>query len=164
MFYKMSVDAEVMEEAIPIKVKVKGVYIANSQSNSPAPVVLLEDENARIVPIFVGLSEAISIYHALSGELSPRPMTHDLFISVLESLGASIINVLIDDLDGGIYYARLTIKGNSNQSEIDARPSDCLALALRAKAPIEVQEKVAVDAAISKSDMEKLTSIDNYLQ
>jgi uncharacterized protein len=161
----MSAQDETMDvDVAPVPVRVKGVYIAESQGNSPAPVVLLEDEKARLVPIFVGLSEAISIYHALSGELSPRPMTHDLFISVLESLGASITNVLIDDLDGGIYYARLTIKGNSNQSEIDARPSDCLALALRAKAPIEVQEKVVSETGISKTDMEKLTSIENFLQ
>ena len=148
----------------PVPVRVKGVYIAESEGNNPAPVVLLEDEMGRIVPIFVGLSEAISIHHALSGELAPRPMTHDLFISVLECLSASIINVLIDDLDGGIYYARLTVKDSSRQNEIDARPSDCLALALRAKAPIEVQERVVVDASISKSDAEKLTSIENYLQ
>jgi len=148
----------------PVPVRVKGVYIAESEGNNPAPVVLLEDEMGRIVPIFVGLSEAISIHHALSGELAPRPMTHDLFISVLECLSASIINVLIDDLDGGIYYARLTVKDSSRQNEIDARPSDCLALALRAKAPIEVQERVVVDASISKSDAENLTSIENYLQ
>jgi uncharacterized protein len=161
----MNAQDETMDvEVAPVPVRVKGVYIAESQGNSPAPVVLLEDEKARLVPIFVGLSEAISIYHALSGELSPRPMTHDLFISVLENLGASITNVLIDDLDGGIYYARLTIKGNSNESEIDARPSDCLALALRAKAPIEVQEKVVSETGISKTDMEKLTSIENFLQ
>ena len=91
-------------------------------------------------------------------------MTHDLFISVLEGLSASITNVLIDDLDGGIYYARLTVKADSRQSEIDARPSDCLALALRAKAPIEIQEKVMAEAGISKSDVEKLTSIENFLQ
>ena len=89
----------------PVPVRVKGVYIAESEGSNPAPVVLLEDERGRIVPIFVGLSEAISIHHALSGELAPRPMTHDLFISVLENLSASITNVLIDDLDGGIYYA-----------------------------------------------------------
>jgi len=148
----------------PVPVRVKGVYIAESEGSNPAPVVLLEDENARIVPIFVGLSEAISIHHALSGELAPRPMTHDLFISVLESLSASITNVLIDDLDGGIYYARLTIKSDSRQNEIDARPSDCLALALRAKAPIEVRERVVAVASISKSDAERLTSIDKYLQ
>jgi bifunctional DNase/RNase len=161
-FYKMSAEDNVMEAPVPVRVK--GVYIAESEGSSPAPVVLLEDEKARIVPIFVGLSEAISIHHAISGELSPRPMTHDLFISVLECLSASITNVLIDDLDGGIYYARLTIKNGSKQSEIDARPSDCLALALRSRAPIEVQEKVVSESSISRSDVEKLISIDNYLQ
>ncbi|MGA9098448.1 MAG: bifunctional nuclease family protein [Methanotrichaceae archaeon] len=158
----MSTQHEPME--MPVPVKVKGVYIAEATGSSPAPVVLLEDDKSRIVPIFVGLSEAISIHHALLGELSPRPMTHDLFISVLETLQASILKVLIDDLDGGIYYARLSIKNDSKESEIDARPSDCLALALRAKAPIEIQEKVIIESSISKSDMEKLMSIENFLQ
>ena len=158
----MNTEDDVMEAPVPVRVK--GVYIAESEGSSPAPVVLLEDERARIVPIFVGLSEAISIHHALSGELSPRPMTHDLFISVLECLSASITSVLIDDLDGGVYYARLTIKSDSKQSEIDARPSDCLALALRSHAPIEVQEKVVLESSISKSDVEKLSEIENYLQ
>ena len=158
----MSTQYEPME--MPVPVKVKGVYIAEATGSSPAPVVLLEDDKSRVVPIFVGLSEAISIYHALLGELSPRPMTHDLFISVLETLQASILKVLIDDLDGGIYYARLSIKNDSKESEIDARPSDCLALALRAKAPIEIQEKVILESSISKSDMEKLMSIENFLQ
>ncbi len=158
----MSIQYDPME--MPVPVKVKGVYIAESTGSSPAPVVLLEDDKSRIVPIFVGLSEAISIHHALLGELSPRPMTHDLFISVLEALKASILKVLIDDLDGGIYYARLSIKDDSKESEIDARPSDCLALALRAKAPIEIQEKVILESSISKSDMEKLMSIENFLQ
>ena len=158
----MSMEDEVM--AAPVPVRVKGVYIAESEGSAPVPVVLLEDELGRIVPIFVGLSEAVSIHHAISGELSPRPMTHDLFISVLECLSASITNVLIDDLDAGIYYARLTIKSESKQSEIDARPSDCLALALRSRSPIEVQEKVVLETSISKNDVEKLISIDKYLQ
>jgi len=158
----MCMDEDVIEAPVPVRVK--GVYIAESEGGSPSPVVLLEDERARIVPIFVGLSEAVSIHHALSGELAPRPMTHDLFISVLECLSASITNVLIDDLEEGIYYARLTIKSDGKQSEIDARPSDCLALALRSRAPIEVQEKVVRESSIGKSDVEKLIRIDNYLQ
>jgi bifunctional DNase/RNase len=158
----MSAEYEAME--VPVPVKVKGVYIAESSGSSPAPVVLLEDDQSRIIPIFVGLSEAISIHHALLGELSPRPMTHDLFISVLEALEASILKVLIDDLEGGIYYARLSIKNGSKESEIDARPSDCLALALRAKAPIEIQEKVILESSISKSDADKLLNIENFLQ
>jgi len=160
--YKMSMEDEVT--LAPVPVRVKGVYIAESEGSAPVPVVLLEDEMGRIVPIFVGLSEAVSIHHALSGELSPRPMTHDLFISVLECLSASITNVLIDDLDGGIYYARLTIKSDSKQSEIDARPSDCLALALRAKAPIHIQEKIISESSLKKSETENLMSIENFLQ
>jgi len=67
----MSEGSDAMEAPVPVRVK--GVYIAESEGSSPAPVVLLEDEKSRIVPIFVGLSEAISIHHALSGELSPDP-------------------------------------------------------------------------------------------
>lgn len=147
----------------PIPVKVKGVYVVETAGGTLAPVVLLEDETSRIVPIFVGLSEAISIHHALQGEVTPRPMTHDLFISTLDNLDAKITKVIIDDLDGGVYYARLSIKGDQKENEIDARPSDCLALALRAKAPINIQEKVVTEANIDKSDMENLKSIEDYL-
>ena len=72
--------------------------------------------------------------------------------------------MLIDDLDGGVYYARLSIKKDLEESDIDARPSDCLALALRAKAPIEVQEKVVCESTISKADIEKLIGLENFLQ
>jgi bifunctional DNase/RNase len=146
-----------------ISVKVKGVYIVESGGGSPAPVVFLEDEKTRIMPIFVGLSEAVSIHHALSGEVSPRPMTHDLFMSMLENLNAMITKVLIDDLDSGVYYARLAIKNGHGESELDARPSDCLALALRAKAPIQIREKIMVEAKIERSEIENLRSIEDYL-
>lgn len=161
-FYKMSVEHNIMEAPVPVKVR--GVYITEGTGGSPVPVVLLEDEESRIVPIFVGLSEAISIYYALVGEMTPRPMTHDLFINVLENLRATVMRVLIDDLEGGTYYARLSIKRESEENDIDARPSDCLALALRAKVPIEIQEKVIQESSISKSDMEKLVSLENFLQ
>jgi bifunctional DNase/RNase len=146
----------------PVLVRVKGVFIAESQGSS-APVVILEDDSSRMVPIFVGLSEAVSIHNALKGEISPRPMTHDLFISVLEALQATISRVLIDDLDGGIYYARLSIKSGSQESEIDARPSDCLALALRSSVPIQIQNRIIEESKIDKSQMEGLKDIESYL-
>lgn len=154
-----------MDEAMetPVSVKVKGVYIAEAMGGSPAPLVLLEDDQARIVPIFVGLSEAISIHQALTGETSARPMTHDLFVSAMESLNAAITNVLIDDLDGGIYYARLSLRSGERDCEIDARPSDCLALALRAKAPISIQERVVEESKIEKGDVENLRDLAEYL-
>ncbi len=151
------------EPSPPLKVKVKGVYAIHAGGDVVAPVVLLEDEALRIVPVFVGLSEAISIYQALSGSVSARPTTHDLFVSTLESLGARIAGVLIDDLDGGVYYARLSVSIDSVDREVDARPSDCMALALRSGAPITIQQKVVAESAMDKRDLENLRGIEDYL-
>ena len=146
-----------------IPVKVMGVYVVESGEGFAAPVVLLEDLSSRIVPIFVGLSEAISINQALSGEISPRPTTHDLFISTLESFNAKITHVLIDDLDEGIYYARLTVTLDSTRREIDARPSDCLALALRSGASVQMHENVISKSNVDKSALGDLKEIDQYI-
>ncbi len=151
------------EPSPPLKVKVKGVYAIQAGGDLLAPVVLLEDEASRIVPVFVGLSEAISIFQALSGAVSPRPTTHDLFVSTLESLDARIARVLIDDLDGGVYYARLSVSIDSVEREIDARPSDCLALALRSGAPITIQEKVVLESTMDRKDLDDLKGIENYI-
>jgi len=142
---------------------VMGVYVVESKEGFAAPVVLLEDESSRIVPIFVGLSEAISINQALSGNISPRPTTHDLFISTLESFNANITHILIDDLDEGIYYARLTVTLDSVKKEIDARPSDCLALALRSGATIQIYENVISVSCVDKSTLEDLKEISQYI-
>jgi bifunctional DNase/RNase len=151
------------DPSLPLKVKVKGVYALHAGGDMVAPVVLLEDEASRIVPVFVGLSEAISIHHALSGSVSPRPTTHDLFVSTLETLGARISGVLIDDLDGGVYYARLSVSINSVEREVDARPSDCMAIALRSGAPITIQEKVVLESSMERKDLDNLKGIENYL-
>jgi hypothetical protein len=147
----------------PLKVKVKGVYAIHASGDMVAPVVLLEDEASRIVPVFVGLSEAISIFQALSGQVSPRPTTHDLFVSTLDSLGARIAGVLIDDLDDGVYYARLSVSIDSVEREVDARPSDCMALALRSGAPITIQEKVVLESSMDRKNLDDLKGIENYL-
>jgi bifunctional DNase/RNase len=147
----------------PLKVKVKGVYAIQAGGDLVAPVVLLEDEASRIVPVFVGLSEAISIFQALSGAVSPRPTTHDLFVSTLESLGARITGVLIDDLDDGVYYARLSVSIDSVEREVDARPSDCMALALRSGASITIQEKVVLESSMDRKELDDLKGIENYL-
>ncbi|MGC9515600.1 bifunctional nuclease family protein [Methanocrinis sp.] len=151
------------EPSPPLKVKVKGVYAVHAGGDMVAPVVLLEDETSRIVPVFVGLSEAISIYQALSGTVSPRPTTHDLFVSTLDNLGASITGVLIDDLDGGVYYARLSVSIDSVEREVDARPSDCMALALRSGAPITIQERVVIESSMNGKDLDDLKGIENFL-
>lgn len=145
-----------------IPVTVKGVYVIEARYGL-TPLILLSDESDNILPIYVGVSEAMSIYAALQKEVAPRPMTHDLMISILEQLDTKIDYILIDDLDDGIYYARLIIQTNGLKKELDARPSDCIALALRANAPIKIRKKVLDDAAINKEDLKGIMTIDNYL-
>ncbi|MHC1566915.1 MAG: bifunctional nuclease family protein [Candidatus Syntropharchaeia archaeon] len=139
-----------------ISVKVKGVYMSNTPSG-PAPVVLLH-EGEKVIPIFVGIAEAISINAALHNQVFPRPMTHDLMVSMLDLLNVSIKEVLIDDLDEGIYYARLVLQYNESKKELDARPSDCLALALRTGAEIFVSEEVFEKAAVNQEEMKGITA------
>src|SRR4030042_1252971 len=98
------------------------------------------------VPIFIAPLEAQSILIGLGNVKMPRPLTHDLFITVLESLEASINRVEIISLKEGTFFAKLVLDASRSEIAIDARPSDCLALAARGKCPIYIDESV-VDAA-----------------
>src|SRR5450759_3542885 len=84
-----------------IAVEIKGIYMV-STTTGHAPVVLLTDDGHRFLPIYIGISEAISISAALNGEVPSRPMTHDLIMSILENFEASIVTVVIDDVDEGL--------------------------------------------------------------
>ncbi len=145
-----------------LPVTIKGVYLIE-KATGPVPLVLLEDDLKRIMPIYIGLSEAISINAAVNHEIPPRPMTHDLFISLLERTNSKIDDILIDELNEGVYYARLCVSMDGRQFELDARPSDCIAIALRCGAPIHVRESVLQEAAVSKEELEGILSLDNYL-
>ncbi len=107
------------------------------------PVVLLKDSEGKFtLPIWIGLLEASAIASELEGIEPPRPMTHDLLISVVKAMKGKIIKVVVIDLADNTYYARVYIEVDGEVLDIDARPSDSMALALRAKAPIFVEEKV----------------------
>lgn len=127
------------------KVKVTGVYSATS-----SPIVFLENEEKRVLPIYIGAAEAFSIQTALQKLPYPRPLTHDLLLSILEGLESKIKKVLIDDLDEGVFFARIVVKKDGSEYEFDARPSDSVALAVRANAPIYVSEKVMKIASVEK--------------
>ena len=144
------------------QVIIKGVYLLEKNSG-PVPLVLLEDEAKRIMPIYIGLSEAISINSAINHEVPPRPMTHDLFISLLEQTCSHIDDILIDELNEGIYYARLCVTMDGRHFEIDARPSDCIAIALRCSSPIHVRESIINEASINKEEIEGILPLDSYL-
>lgn len=146
---------------IILPVTVKGVYLMET-GGGPTPLVLIEDETRRTMPIYIGLPEAISINAALNHEIPPRPMTHDLFVSLLERTSSKIESILIDELNEGVYYARMAVSMDGKNFELDARPSDCMAIALRCNAPIQVREGVLSSAILNKDELEGIVPLDNY--
>ena len=107
------------------------------------------------VPIFIAPLEAQSILIGLGNVKMPRPLTHDLFLSVLESLEASINRVEIISLKEGTFFAKLVLDASGSEIALDARPSDCLALAVRVKCPIYIDESVVDEAGISVKMVEE---------
>jgi bifunctional DNase/RNase len=145
-----------------LRVNIKGVYLIE-KAPGPVPIVLLEDDMKRIMPIYIGLSEAISINSALNHEIPPRPMTHDLFVTLVERVGSRIESILIDELNEGVYYARISVSMDGKCFDIDARPSDSIAIALRCAAPIQIRESVLSEAVITKEELANVLPLDSYL-
>lgn len=107
------------------------------------------------VPIFIAPLEAQSILIGLGSVKMPRPLTHDLFITVLENLESSVNRVEITNLKEGTYFAKLILESGGAEIAVDARPSDCLALAVRVKCPIYIDEAVVDEAGISVKMVEE---------
>jgi len=128
-----------------VPVEVLGVF---EIENSDSPFVLLRDSEGRNIPIWVGPCEAVAIQTVLSGTIPSRPLTHDLALTLLERLGATLERVVIDDLSNKVFYAKLHLSTATVPLEIDARPSDALALALRAQAPVLISDAVAEEAKL----------------
>src|SRR5579872_2272615 len=110
-------------------------------------VVILKDaQGERYLFIWIATAEAYSIAMELQGTTSLRPLTHDLLKSVITELGGKIVSVIVNDLADDIFYARIILDADGRHVEVDSRPSDAIALAVRAKVPIYVTERV-LDAA-----------------
>ena len=135
------------------EIRVKDVYIVDVFTD-PTPVVLLEDTQGKMLPIYIGHLEALSIGNVIKNISPPRPMAHDLMINIFERLEVKIEGVLIDEKIDKIYYARLLLKKDNNVMQFDARPSDCIALALRVGAPIRVRKKVLESSEVEMSRFE----------
>lgn len=131
-----------------------GIASLSVDSVSNQPVIILRplEEHAsgkRLVPIWIGQYEATAILLALQDISPPRPMTHDLLKSVVETLGAELVRVEITRVEGGTFYAVIVLSGpGGSVREIDARPSDSIALAVRTDAPIFMSEQVLQEAAV----------------
>jgi bifunctional DNase/RNase len=128
------------------------------QVPSNAPIVLLRETTGRrrILPIFIGGPEAHAIDLALSGTATPRPMTHDLFRSTIEALGASLEQVVVTELRDRTFYAELHLRQRDGEvTTISSRPSDAIALAARTGSKILAEEAVIDEAGVEEDDVER---------
>ena len=114
-------------------------------TNKPI-VILREADGNRCVPIWIGAPEAAAIAHVMEGVEPPRPLTHDLLLSVMETLGARLGHVDITSMDEGVFYAELVL---ADGRRIDARSSDAIALALRAEAPVYVDDSILEEIGVA---------------
>ncbi len=136
-----------------IEVKVHGLILEHkSQQNI---VVLRELDGERILPIWIGPGEAQAIRRILSEEPFPRPLTHDLLFLAIEGLKAKVTRILIADLRENTFFASIILERDSEVLSIDARPSDSVALGLRAKAPIFVNEKLLQEPPTQEEESEE---------
>ena len=146
-------------EKVVQEVEVKMIKMSQEEGdNSPtAPIVILQNkaDEKQLLPIWIGLFEALAILTALEKKPTQRPMTHDLMANMLKEFDMTVVRVVVTDLRETTFYARITVESNGELKEIDARPSDSIALALITDAPIFVAKSVLSESAIDVED-EKL--------
>jgi bifunctional DNase/RNase len=119
----------------------------DEDTNQPV-IMLREVDGHRVVPIWIGQPEAMSIMLAVQGVEPPRPLTHDLMLSVIDAAGFIVDRVEITRVEEGTFYAALVLRGEDRSVTLDARPSDSLALAVRTGCPVFADEKVLAEAGI----------------
>ncbi len=130
------------------------------------PIVLLKTaEGNRFLPIWIGHPEAAAILMKLQSATTPRPMTHDLVTDMLDQLGAQVTRITVTELRENTFYAQITVQQDGSEIDVDSRPSDAIALAIRADAPIFAADDVIEESAIefegdeiNQEDLEKEVS------
>lgn len=152
-----------------IPVRVGGLAV---DEKSKSPVVLLQEiEGNRVLPIWIGQAEAYAIQIELAGRKYQRPLTHDLIVTLLEGVKARVSRVVVTDLKETTFFATIYLETGNGAVSVDARPSDSIAIALRARAPIFVMDKV-FDQSVQKnvivrdekSPEEKAEDLRRYLE
>jgi bifunctional DNase/RNase len=142
-----------------IEMTIKGLMV---DPITNTPIIILRDKDGhRVLPIWVGMFEANAIALQIENVTTPRPMTHDLLKNVIQDLHGRIEKIVVSDLKENTFYALIYLRVNGDTIAVDSRPSDAIALALRARAPIFVEETVidnakTVDLAPDKGDAERL--------
>ena len=142
-----------------IEMTIKGLMV---DPITNMPIVILRDKDGqRVLPIWVGIFEANAIALQIENISTPRPMTHDLLRNIIQDLKASVQKIVVCDLQENTFYALIYLSLNGDTVAIDARPSDAIALALRTRAPIFVEDTVidhakTVDFTTEKADADRL--------
>lgn len=129
-----------------IEMRVAGIAL---DAQSRHPIVLLRDASERRqLPIYIGQDQARAIISALENQTPPRPLTHDLMVNMLEEWDMVLERIVIHSLQDNTFYAVMMVRQGEVKKEIDSRPSDAIAIALRTKSPIWVMEEVVADASM----------------
>ena len=121
---------------MPVPMELSRIII--SEINENQVIYLKEIDGDRQFPILIGIFEATSIHRRVRGETSPRPLTHDLIVSIVENLGAEFQDVVISELRDHTYYAKLRVRHEGELIEVDARPSDAIAVAVTCQPPLPI--------------------------
>lgn len=142
-----------------IEMLIKGLMV-DPVTNMPI-VILRDQEGERVLPIWVGVFEANAIALQIENITAPRPMTHDLLRDIIGNLKAAVEKIVVSDLKESTFYALIYLRVNENLVAVDARPSDAIALALRVRAPIYVEDSVienarSFDLTTDKGNSERL--------
>jgi bifunctional DNase/RNase len=147
-------------EQIPCQVR--GVFVAASTGGA-VPAVVLDAGEETCVPIFIGLWEAISINNALNNEVTPRPLTHDLFVDFLNRYHITMKALTIDSLDNGVFYAKMVLIREEREEVLDCRPSDGIAIAIRCRAGIFLEPSVISTSSVRPGDLPDFIGLNSYL-
>lgn len=146
-----------------VRCEVKGVFVAMSDATT-VPLVVLTDGGEQCLPIFIGLWEAVSINSAKNKEILSRPFTHDLFLDLAAKFSITFHSLQIDSIEDGVYYAQLVLSADHHKEYIDCRPSDGIALALRADVPIFVDTTVLESAGQKNADLPDMVDLSTFLR
>lgn len=163
-----SVDAVIILDynVVMIEMKVMGIAL---DTRTGSPIVVLHDlQNRKALPIWIGSAEASAIIRKIENITVTRPMTHDLIIDIVEKTGYSIDRIEINDVDKDTYFAIIYLKNEEGKEiEIDARPSDAIAVSIRVEAPIFVTANVLANGSVScdsAKDEEEAQEFRNFIQ
>ena len=147
-----------------LEMKVMGIAI---DTRTGAPIVVLHDlDNRKALPIWIGSAEASAIIRKIENISVTRPLTHDLIIDIIEKTGYEIDRVEINDVENDTYFADICLKDKNRENEvrIDSRPSDAIAVAIRADVPILIGTSVMAEGAISVNSQEEAQEFKSFIQ